>query len=314
MLGTRYIVNKLRFLQDLKLASKFNLILLFVFLVAILISGTSLSNLLQQRAQQEVTTKADVLLQTMSAVRSYTNENITPLLTSQLETSPKFIPETVAAFSAIEVFDKFRKNDNYRDYIYREAALNPTNLRDRADRFETKLIEQFTNEPANTQKSGFRTFPGGEFFYIARRFTITDASCLRCHSTPDRAPKSQIAIYGSEHGFGWQLNRTVFAQIIYVPANRVFAAARRFWQITMVMLFAISTVVLIVINLLLKRTIIKPIAQISRVAQAVSTGKANADFEQRSNDEIGILAASFNRMKSSLEIAKTMLERKKNNS
>ncbi|OWY65991.1 histidine kinase [cyanobacterium TDX16] len=314
MLGTRYIVNKLRFLQDLKLASKFNLILLFVFLVAILISGTSLSNLLQQRAQQEVTTKADVLLQTMSAVRSYTNENITPLLTSQLETSPKFIPETVAAFSAIEVFDKFRKNDNYRDYIYREAALNPTNLRDRADRFETQLIEQFTNEPANTQKSGFRTFPGGEFFYIARRFTITDASCLRCHSTPDRAPKSQIAIYGSEHGFGWQLNKTVFAQIIYVPANRVFADARRFWQITMVMLFAISTVVLIVINLLLKRTIIKPIAQISRVAQAVSTGKANADFEQRSNDEIGILAASFNRMKSSLEIAKTMLERKKNNS
>ncbi|MGL5921293.1 c-type heme family protein, partial [Chroococcidiopsis sp.] len=314
MLGTRYIVNKLRFLQDLKLASKFNLILLFVFLVAILISGTSLSNLLQQRAQQEVTTKADVLLQTMSAVRSYTNENITPLLTSQLETSPKFIPETVAAFSAIEVFDKFRKNDNYRDYIYREAALNPTNLRDRADRFETQLIEQFTKEPADTQKSGFRTFPGGEFFYIARRFTITDASCLRCHSTPDKAPKSQIAIYGSEHGFGWQLNKTVFAQIIYVPANRVFAAARRFWQITMVMLFAISTVVLIVVNLLLKRTIIKPIAQISKVAQAVSTGKTDADFEQRSNDEIGILAASFNRMKSSLEIAKTMLERKKKNS
>jgi HAMP domain-containing protein len=32
-----------------------------------------------------------------------------------------------------------------------------------------------------------------------------------------------------------------------------------------------------------------------------------ADFEQNSNDEIGILAASFNRMKSSLEIAMRLL-------
>lgn len=313
MLKTRYIVNKLKLLKDLKLANKFNLILIFVFLIGILISGASLSTLLQQRVQQEVTSKADVLLQTMSAVRSYTNENITPLLTSQLETSREFIPETVAAFSAIEVFDKFRKNANYQDYIYREAALDPTNLRDRADKFETQLIERFTKEPANTQDSGFRTFPAGEFFYIARRFTITDASCLRCHSTPEKAPKSQIVVYGTENGFGWQLDKTVFAQIIYVPASKVFAAARQFWLLTIVMLFAISAVVMIVINLLLKRTIIKPIMQISKVAQAVSTGKANADFEQRSNDEIGALTASFNRMKSSLEIAKMLLERKKQN-
>lgn len=313
MLKTRYIINKLKLLKDLKLANKFNLILIFVFLIGLLISGASLSTLLQQRVQQEVTSKADVLLQTMSAVRSYTNENIAPLLTSQLETSQEFIPETVAAFSATTIFDKFRKNANYQDYIYREAALDPTNLRDRADKFETQLIERFTKEPANTQNSGFRTFPAGEFFYIARRFTITDASCLRCHSTPDKAPKSQIAVYGNENGFGWQLDKTVFAQIIYVPASKVFAAARQFWLLTIVMLFAISAVVMIVINLLLKRTIIKPIMQISKVAQAVSTGKANADFEQRSNDEIGALTASFNRMKSSLEIAKMLLERKKQN-
>jgi len=48
------------------------------------------------------------------------------------------------------------------------------------------------------------------------------------------------------------------------------------------------------------------------IVQAVSTGKANSDFEQKTNDEIGVLAAAFNRMKSSLEIAMQLLAQKNN--
>jgi HAMP domain-containing protein len=75
---------------------------------------------------------------------------------------------------------------------------------------------------------------------------------------------------------------------------------------------SIFAVIIIVINLLLRRAVIKPIMQISKLAQAVSTGKASSDFEQNSNDEIGILAASFNRMKSSLEIAMRLIAQKNN--
>jgi HAMP domain-containing protein len=311
MFRNQRLASKFEWIQNLKLSHKFNLILTFIFLITIIISGAGLSSLLEQRAQQEVTSKADALLQTMIAVRNYTNERINPLLTPQIDTRQEFIPETVAAFSAITVFDNVRKNERYKDFNYREAALNPTNLRDKADRFETQLIDRFTQEPDNSQIADFRTFPAGEFFYIARRFTITDPTCLRCHSTPDKAPKSQLTNYGSENGFGWELDKTVFAQIIYVPASQVFDAARQFWLLVMGMLIAISALVVFVINLLLKRSVIKPITKMSKLAQAVSTGKADTDFEQKSNDEIGTLAASFNRMKSSLEIAMRLLDQKR---
>lgn len=159
-------------LRKLKLASKFTLILMLVFIGGIFISGAALSKALEHRAEKEVTSQALLLIQAMNSVRNYTSEHVNPLLASRLETEPVFIPETVPAFSATEVFENFRKNETYKNFFYKEATLNPTNLRDKADSFETKLVEQFRNQPETTEITGFRTVPGGEVFYIARPLVI----------------------------------------------------------------------------------------------------------------------------------------------
>ncbi|MBV9386097.1 MAG: DUF3365 domain-containing protein [Chroococcidiopsidaceae cyanobacterium CP_BM_ER_R8_30] len=299
-------------LKNFKIANKFNLLLILVFIGSILISGAALSSLFKQRAQDEVTSKAEVLIQTMSSVRDYTTDDIIPLLKPKLATSSAFIPETVAAFSAIKVFENFRKNKTYKDFFYKEAAINPTNLRDKADNFETELINSFRQEPTTKEISGFRNLPIGNAFYIARPLVIEEQSCLQCHSTPEAAPKSQLATYGTQNGFGWRLHQVIATQIIYVPASKVFESAQRSWFLVMGILFGIFAIVIVVMNLLLKRVVIKPITKMARLAQAVSTGKANSDFEQKTSDEIGILAAAFNRMKSSLEIAMKLLAQKNN--
>ncbi|MDF5717999.1 MAG: DUF3365 domain-containing protein [Rhizonema sp. NSF051] len=300
-------------LENLKLANKFNLLLILVFICGVLISGTFLSNLLEQRAKEEVTSNAEILIQTMRSVRNYTTNEIIPLLAPKQETTSVFIPQTVAAFSSREVFDDLRKNKKYKDFIYKEAALDPTNLRDKADSFETNLIQRFSKNPNSPEISDFRDLPIGKTLYIARPLTLDNPSCLQCHSTPDRAPKTQLAIYGDKNGFNWQLHKTIFAQLIYVPADKVFASAHQFWWLVMSILIGIFAVVVIIINFLLTRAVIKPITQMSKIAQAVSTGKANSDFDQKSNDEIGTLAASFNRMKSSLEIAMRLIAQKNQN-
>lgn len=299
-------------LKNLKLAPKFNLLLIVVFIGCIFISGAALEGVLQQRTQDEVTSRARILIQSMSSVRDYTTDNIIPLLSPRLETSPVFIPETVAAFSAIEVFAKLRKNEEYKDYFYKEATLNPTNLRDKADSFETQLVNRFRNEPETKEISDFRTLPAGEVFYIARPLAVKQQSCLQCHSTPEAAPKSQLAAYGTENGFGWKFNEIVAAQIISVPADKVFESAHRSFSLVMGILIGLFALVVVVINILLKRAVIKPITKMAKMAQAVSTGKANSDFDQKSNDEIGVLAAGFNRMKSSLEIAMKLLSQEQN--
>lgn len=294
-------------LKNLKLTTKFSLMLMLVFVGSIVISGAALSKALENRAENEITSQALLLIQTMSAVRTYTSEHINPLLTPQLDTEPGFIPETVPAYSATEVFQNLRQNPEYRNFFYKEATLNPTNLRDKADSFEAKIVERFRNEPQTKEISGFRTVPGGDLFYIARPLSVDKESCLRCHSTPENAPKSQLATYGTEWGFGWRLNEIVAAQIISVPSVEIFDTTKRSLSLVMGILFGIFTLSILGINFFLKRFVIQPIKQMSKMAQKVSTGETSSDFVFNSNDEIGILAASFNRMKSSLEIALRLL-------
>lgn len=293
--------------QNLNIGTKFNLLLIVVFIIGIIISGTALSSLLQRRAQNEVATKALILSKTMNSVRQYTQDRVNPLLAPRLETEPVFIPETVPAFSATEVFENLRKNEEYKNFLYKEATLNPTNLRDKADSFEAQIVERFRNNPKLKEITDFRNFPEGTVFYIARPLAITQQSCLRCHSTPDQAPKSQLTTYGSNNGFGWKLNEIVAAQIISVPSEQVFNSAQQTWIWIMGLLIVIFAIVVILINFLIKKTVIERIRKIEKTAQRVSTGDMTANFDEDADDEIGGLSSAFNRMKYSLQIAIDML-------
>ncbi|NDJ18004.1 c-type heme family protein [Myxacorys almedinensis] len=298
------------FLQRLKLGPKFNLLLALVFIGGFIISGLALSNVLESRAKNEVTSKALILIQTMNSVRDYTSTNLQPLLNPRLDTDSTFIPETVPAYSATEVFQRVRKTDPYKDFFYKEATLDPTNLRDKADSFEADLVDKFRKDSNTKELSGFRDLPGGQVFYIARPLSVQKESCLRCHSTPDKAPRSQIATYGAENGFNWKLNDIVAAQLISVPAEEVLNNARQSLVMIMSILLAVFLAIVAVINYLLKRSVIHPIRQMARTAESVSMGHMEEEFRQTSRDEIGALAAAFNRMKSSLEISMNLLNKK----
>jgi HAMP domain-containing protein len=299
----------LTFWKNLKIGTKFNLLLMVIFVVGISFSGAALSSVLQQKAQDEIVSKASTLMQTANSVRNYTQDHINPLLLPRLGTEAEFIPEAIPTFSVREVFEIFRKSEDYKDFFYKDAALNPTNLRDKADPFETKLVENFRSNSELKEVSGFRNFPEGKLFYIARPFAITQQKCLQCHSTIDIAPKSLLATYGREHGFGWKLNEVVAAQIVSVPAEAVFASAHRSFALVMGLLMGIFALIILLINFLLRKTVIQRIQKISKTAQAVSTGDMGATFTENSQDEIGSLAIAFNRMKSSLEVAMRLLKK-----
>jgi HAMP domain-containing protein len=297
------------FIKNLKLESKFNGLLSIVFIIGLTIASSLLFGVFEHNAETEITSQAKLIVQTMNSVRDYTSSNIGPLLKDRLEIEPAFLPETVPAFAATEVFQKLRKNEDYRSFFYKEATLNPTNLRDKVDEFEKILVEQFRNEPATKKLSGFRDLPGGRIFYIAHPLTIAKNSCLRCHSTPDRAPKSQITTYGSDNGFGWKLGEIVAAQVISVPAENVLNKAQDALKTVMGVLLGVFGAIVLAINYLLRRAVIRPIRSLVRTAEAISLGDMDAEFEHQNQDEIGLLATAFNRMKSSLKISMSFLNR-----
>ncbi|MBW4600911.1 MAG: DUF3365 domain-containing protein [Calothrix sp. FI2-JRJ7] len=295
----------------MKINTKVNLILIIVFIGGIFISGTALASVLTQKTENEVANKAVMLMEVINSIRQYTNDRVHPLLLPKVETEEKFIPESIPAFSTREIFEVFRKNNEYANFIYKDAALNPTNLRDKADDFESNVVKEFRQNLALTEKSGFRTVSGEKLFYSAQPLKVQQESCLRCHSTPDVAPKSQLTVYGRNNGFGWKLNEIIATQIVYVPAEEIFSQASRSFLMVLTVLTAIFTVIVIIINLLLKKTVLKRIKKIADVAQQVSVGDMDASFGKQDKDEIGALAEAFNRMKYSLEIALSMLNNPK---
>lgn len=302
------------FIKNLKLESRFNGLLAIVFVIGMTIASSLLFGVFEQNAEAEITGKAKLIVETMNSVRDYTDSNIEPLLKDRLETEPAFLPETVPAFAATEIFQKLRKNEGYRSFFYKEATLNPTNLRDKVDEFEKILVEQFRNEPATKKLSGFRDLPGGRIFYIARPLKVDKNSCLRCHSTAERAPKSQINTYGSDHGFGWNLGEIVAAQVVSVPAENVMNKAEDTLKIVMGVLLGVFGAILLTINYLLRCAVIRPIRNLSKTAEAISLGDLDAEFEHQNKDEIGVLATAFNRMKLSLKISMSFLDRGGNRS
>ncbi len=293
--------------RKLKLGTQFSLLLTLIFVSGIILSGITLSSAMQSKAEDEITTKAEILTQTMNAVRSYTSDRVAPLLQEQLANSPEFISETVPAYSAITVFENFRKQPAYSDFFYKEATLNPTNLRDKADEFEAGLVERFRAQPDLKKLTGYRNLAGVEQFFTARPLKVTAASCLQCHSTPEAAPKSQLASFGTEHGFGWQLDDIVAAQTIYVPSDEVFAKGNQYLVLTMGIFVSIFTMLSLLINRLLKRRVIRPVRQLTEIAQNLTAGSVTAEKVEafyspsihrvaRRADEPGQLARAFQRM------------------
>ncbi|MEO1670767.1 MAG: DUF3365 domain-containing protein [Cyanobacteria bacterium J06631_2] len=295
-------------LKNLKLGAKLNLILLSILISAIALCGVLLSSILSHKIEQEVADKAFLIIETMNSVRNYTSSQVKPELLDRLTTEEYFIPETVPAYSAREVFEGLRTQPEYENFLYKEATLNPTNPRDQADSFETEITQQFRQNRELKEKTGFRVNDQGKFYYIARPLEIKKASCLDCHDTVEKAPVNLVNTYGTEHGFGWKLNEIVASQVVSVPASKVYEAAN---HLKLVVLGVVGTIFLAaigLINLFLNKSIIQPIRKMAVLSNEISTGNMNQEFSHNSNDEIGTFAKSLNRMVQSLKMALEMIE------
>lgn len=289
----------------MRLLLKFNLIFVLVFIAGLLASAYVSRDLLQRNAQQEILEHARLTMEKAVAVRSYTIEQIAPLLGTQMKY--EFLPQTVPAYSATEVLAKLAKV--YPDYTYKEATLNPTNPRDRAVDWEADIVGRFRNQPDQKELVGERDTPLGRALYIARPLRITNAACLACHDTAAAAPKTLVDKYGPNNGFGWKLNEVIGAQVVSVPMAVPLARAERTFHVFMTSLIGIFVAIGVVLNLMLWALVIRPVAQLSKLADRVSLGEMTApEFKDRGRDEIGMLTQSFARMRRSLEQAMRMLE------
>jgi protein-histidine pros-kinase len=291
----------------MKLLVKFNLVLALLFAIGIAATAAISRDLLQRNAREEIYEAAKLLIDGALAVRDYTSTNIAPLLETQIRY--EFRPEMVSAFSANEVLKKLREaNPEYKQFLYREATLNPTNPANKAVEWEHDIVSGFRNGTVATPLFGERDTPNGRMLFMAKPLKA-GAACMRCHDTAERAPPTQIAKYGSAGGFGWKVGEIIGAQIIQVPETAAKARADATFRVFMASLLGVLLTIAATLNLLLWWMFIRPVTRISALADRISLGDvAAADFVAHSRDEIGSLATALSRMRRSLDQAMRMLE------
>ncbi len=289
----------------MSLLTKFNLALITVFALALVPAGWIANETLHQSARTQVIENARIMMETALAVRTYTIKQIQPLLAPQLETT--FLPQSVPAYSATEIFNAIRKS-NPR-YSYKEATLNPTNPRNRTVDWEADLVQAFRNDETKTEIIGERETPQGRALFLSHPIRIKEEKCLGCHDTAGRAPASQVRAYGPNNGFGWKLNETVGAQIVSVPTSLPLKMARDAFRTLLATLAGVFALTLLILNLLLRFVVIRPLRELSTMADQVSLGNMEvADVKVGGSDEVAQLASSFGRMKISLRKALAMLD------
>jgi protein-histidine pros-kinase len=280
-------------------------VLLGIFLLGFVVAGYVSWRVLQANARDEIVQNARLMMEAALSSRTYTTTQVKPLLETQLKYA--FLPQTVPAYAATEMFTEMRKR--HPDYGYKEATLNPTNPRDRASDWEADVVQVFRQSPANTELIGERDTPTGRALYLARPIDVSSAACLVCHSTIEAAPKTMVDLYGPANGFGWKMNEVIGAQIVSVPMSVPIRRAEHTFRTFMLSLAAVFAVTFVLLNAMLHVMVIRRVTRLAAIADQVSLGHMDAgDFRTRSRDEIGVLTEALGRMKVSLVLAMKMLE------
>lgn len=286
------------------LRAKFNAALLFAFGVGFLLTALLADRVVKDNAREEVLQEARIMLESALSARAYTAEHIKPLLEEQLR--ERFLPESVSAYAASQIFLSMR--GRFPEYTYKEAALNPRNPANRANDWESDLVEHFRNHPGDPELVTTRDTPRGQLLHLARPLKVEDRECLTCHGTVDEAPKPMVAIYGANNGFGWQFGEIVGAQVVSVPMSLPLARARTELNTFLLLLGGVFALLLVLLNVLLHFIVIRPVVRMARIATDVSMGKAGVpEYVLHGGDEIASLSQSFQRMRLSLENAMKML-------
>ena len=168
----------------MKLLMKFNLVLVVVFGLGMFLISHYAYNFLMNNAREQVLQQAELMEASATATKEYTVDKVSPILEHTPQHGSDFLAQTIP-FSAANVTFKYLRS-SYPDYVLQEAALNPTNLDDRAADWEADLIHFFRDHPDQKRQVGSGIRPQGKCFGWLTRWLPSPDACsaiagLRLH-------------------------------------------------------------------------------------------------------------------------------------
>jgi protein-histidine pros-kinase len=263
-------------------------------IVAVIFIGAA-----HRSAEQDAIREARIMMAAGIAARTYTDQQITPLLNHL--PADEFHPESVPSSGANQILALVNKD--FRDYSYRETALNPTNLSDLPHGWESDVILRFREDPSLKEIVGEQDGKDGAALFIAQPFRITNPDCLSCHSDPAAAPPAMVKRYGPVNGFRWNLNETIGARFVTVPKSARLAHEMASVEWLLVAFGCVLLVALLAALTVIHRTVTVPVHVLTARAEALSTGAGEEpELPEHGASELRGLAVSINRLHRSVRL------------
>ena len=212
-------------------------------------------------------------------------------------------PDTLA-IPVIAAWTTARRYAESKGYWFKTPALQPRNPANAPDAFEREALSAFQEDPQQQTFYRREELPDGEEVLRYAVPVRISADCLPCHGQPAGEP--------DDFGYpreGCEVGDLRGAFVVSAPIlsyEQVRLNMRR--TFVLVGLWTIVGVALAVYFAV--RRVTRPLGELTRVAQRLGGGQLDQRIQFQANDEVGHLAATFNRMAASLQTYQDTLEQK----
>lgn len=164
------------------------------------------------------------LLMHDKALQIYVSKDIKPIfynfekegILSKNYFNPKVLSFTYISRHVMQNYNKLRIKHGLTPIIYKIPSDNPRNPVNTANKEELKILKEFNQKKISTFKKELN-INGKKYIYYAIPVIPNQKKCMRCHTTPQKAPKDLVKMYGPVRGFHEKLGHIRAFLSIKIP-------------------------------------------------------------------------------------------------
>ena len=171
------------------------------FVLAAVVVVVSVNYSMRQQALVEAQSKARIILDRNLATHTYFSRIMKPSIFAWSEPfrSKDYFDHTwMSSTYAIREIEKYFKMLNPSGYSFKDSAVDARSPENEAVEYERIFFENLKAGKQPEMESKVRIIDGKPYLVVLKKGEVMEASCLRCHSRPENAPKGMTDYYGSE--------------------------------------------------------------------------------------------------------------------